>query len=304
MSRLRTKEPQIEELLDHRDQIEASVSDHLGRAYCISEIQDLAGKASHPSAVLSDGEFGVFAKLGRGPNAAEQFRCEAEGLSAISEIVDVLTPTVIGYFLIPNGALLVLKAVKIVVRTKTEWEEAGHSLARLHSAKGPRFGFDEDSYWGNFRQDNRPLDSWNTFFWERWIEPRIECGLDDGHLTVDLAQEVERLGHRLESVCGPHVEPSLVHGDAHQNNILSTPEGPVFVDPNVHFGHPELDLAFVDYFQPVPEALFSAYAEILPIDEDFHDRREFWRMPFYLAMVEADGVIPHDRIRAVLDRFL
>ena len=87
------------------------------------------------------------------------------------------------------------------------------------------------------------------------------------------------------------------------NGLLSTLEGPVFVDPNVHFGHPELDLAFVDYFQPVPEALFAAYTEVLPIDEDFPERRELWRLPFYLAMVEGQGGLPRDRLRAVLDQF-
>ena len=78
----------------------------------------------------------------------------------------------------------------------------------------------------------------------------------------------------------------------------------MFVDPNVHFGHPELDLAFVDYFKPVPEALFSAYDEMSPIAEDFSDRRELWRLPFYLAMVEGHDGDPQEQIRAVLGRFL
>ena len=215
----------------------------------------------------------------------------------------VLTPAVVDCLPIPHGALLVLRAVDVIGRTEKRWEEAGRSLARIHSVKGPRFGFDEDSYWGDFRQNNRPLDSWTTFFRERWVEPRVAYALDKGHLTVDLAKEVGRLGDRLDTICGTPVEPSLVHGDAHQNNILSTLEGPVFVDPNVHFGHPELDLAFVDYFQPVPEALFSAYTEVLPIDEDFPERRELWRLPFYLAMVEGQGGLPRDRLRAVLDQF-
>ena len=137
------------ELLDHRDEIEASVSLYLGHEWGISEIQDLVEKSSHPSAVLSDGEFGVFAKLGRGRCAAEQFRCETVGLSAMS-MAGVLTPTVVGCLLIPNGALLVLKAVRIIERTKTAWEEAGRSLARLHAAKGPRFGFDEGLILMNF----------------------------------------------------------------------------------------------------------------------------------------------------------
>ena len=126
------KEPQIEELLDHRDEIEASVSAYLGHEWGISEIQDLAEKSSHSSAILSDGEFGVFAKLGRGRCAAEQFRCETVGLSAMSAMAGVLTPTVVDCLLIPNGALLVLKAVRIIKRTKTAWKEAGRSLARLH----------------------------------------------------------------------------------------------------------------------------------------------------------------------------
>lgn len=298
------REPQIEELLDHRKEIETSVSTYLGREWHIREIQDQAERAAHPAAVLSDGEFEVFAKLGRSSNAPEQFRCETVGLSTMSELAGVLTPTVVDCLGIPHGAILVLKSVEMVEPTKAAWEEAGRSLARLHSAKGPRFGFDEDSYWGDFRQNNRPLDSWNTFFWERWIEPRISHGLEEGYMPVALAREVERLVGRLDSICGPRVDPSLVHGDAHQNNILNTPEGPVFVDPNVHFGHPELDLAFVDYFQPVPEALFSAYAEMSPIAEDFSDRREVWRMPFYLAMVEGHEGNPQEQIRAVLGRFL
>lgn len=291
-------------LLDHRAQIEASVSRYLGREWHVHEVQDQASRSSHPAAVLSDGEFGVFAKLGVGPGAAELFRCEAAGLSAISEMAGVLTPEVVDCLTIPHGRLLVLKAVDVIERSEKGWKEAGRSLARIHSVKGPRFGFDRDSYWGDFRQDNRPLDSWDTFFWERWVEPKIAYGLDKGHLTVDLAKEVRRLGDRLDSIRGPSVDPSLLHGDAHQNNILSTRQGPVFVDPNVHFGHPELDLAFVDYFQPVPEGLFSAYTGVLPIDEGFTERRELWRLPFYLAMVEGQGGVPHDRLRAVLDRFL
>ena len=33
------------------------------------------------------------------------------------------------------------------------------------------------------------------------------------------------------------------------------------------------------------------------------DRRELWRLPFYLAMVEGQGELPRDRLRAVLDQF-
>ena len=82
----------------------------------------------------------MFAKLGVGPRAGELFRCEAAGLSAISEMAGVLTPAVVDCLTIPHGALLVLKAVDVIERTETGWEEAGRSLARIHSVKGRRFG--------------------------------------------------------------------------------------------------------------------------------------------------------------------
>ena len=279
-------DPKVSELLVHRGQIESSVSDYLGRRWGITEIQDLAEKASHPSAILSDGCFRVFAKLGSGARAEAQFRCEVLGLSAMAQLADVLTPSVIDCFAIHKGSVLVLEAVSIVDRGVEDWREIGYSLAQLHAVKGAQFGFEHDGYWGNFRQNNRPLDDWHVFFWQRWIEPRIACSVDSGHLPIHLAKDVERLFQRVETLCGQHVQPSLLHGDAHQNNILSTPRGAVIIDPNIHYGHPELDLAFVDYFQPVSDNLFRAYEERLPISDGFLERRNLWRLPFYLAMVE------------------
>ena len=54
----------------------------------------------------------------------------------------------------------------------------------------------------------------------------------------------------------------------------------------------EIDLAFVDYFDAVPDDVFEAYREILPIDTGFAQRRELWRLFGYLAVVTVDGHKP------------
>ncbi len=56
-----------------------------------------------------------------------------------------------------------------------------------------------------------------------------------------------------------------------------------------YFGHPEIDLALLDYFAPVPPVVFDAYREITPIDDGFAERRELWRLFGYLAVVAVDG---------------
>jgi len=53
--------------------------------------------------------------------------------------------------------------------------------------------------------------------------------------------------------------------------------------------YPEMDLAFVDFFAPVSEELFQGYQEIAPLEPGFVERRDLWRIPAWLAMVEVDG---------------
>ena len=61
------------------------------------------------------------------------------------------------------------------------------------------------------------------------------------------------------------------------------------IDACPYFGHPEVDLAQVDFFQPVPADLFAAYRDIAPIAPGFADRRELWRLATYLAVVTVGG---------------
>jgi fructosamine kinase len=50
----------------------------------------------------------------------------------------------------------------------------------------------------------------------------------------------------------------------------------VVADAAPYFGHPEIDLTLVDYFQAVPQDVFDAYREIAPIDAEFAQRRNLW----------------------------
>jgi fructosamine-3-kinase len=56
-----------------------------------------------------------------------------------------------------------------------------------------------------------------------------------------------------------------------------------------YFGHPEVDLAFVDVFSPVAPELFGAYVQFGQVDPGFADRRELWRLPGYLGVIAVDG---------------
>ncbi len=287
--------------------IERCVSSHLSQPWHITDIADKSDRASHPSVVLSDGHDAVFVKLGQGPFAVDQIQQEANGLHLLSEIGKVRTPRVIATlnFNGSNQALLIMEAIpEMIDRHPEYWRQMGRALAQLHTTKGLRFGLDTHCYWGSLYQDNTPHTDWPEFFWQRRIAPRLQAALASGSLPHDLAQQVDGLRGHLNALCGPSIEPTLLHGDAQQNNFLCTHDGILFIDPSAYFGHPEIDLAHVDFFAPTPADFFSGYQEVTPIDPGFTRRRDFWRIPAWLAMIEVDGPQHVDTLAVVLQKYV
>jgi fructosamine-3-kinase len=284
--------------------LEQHMSAYLGRAWRVMKAQDMNDKASHPAAILSDGTYSVFVKVGQGSLARDQFEQELAGLRFLTERSGVLTPTGIGTIQVEGEVLLILEAVQLVEREHAQWRQIGRALAGVHSIKSDRCGFASHCYWGSLYQDNSPLVEWVEFYQQRRLAPRLRAAVDSGHLPSDCVRQVEKLSSRLHELCGPKVKPSLLHGDAHQNNFLSTAKGPVLIDPAVYYGHPEMDLAFVDFFAPVPDELFRGYPEIAPLDPGFVERRDLWRIPAWLAMVEVGGPQYLDQLTAALRNYV
>jgi fructosamine-3-kinase len=252
-------------------------------------VEGKAESASHPAAVLSDGLYAVFVKLREGAAGRDQLEQELAGLATLSERAGVLTPLPLGTEEVQGGTLAITGAVETVRREARHWRQMGRALATIHRVKSDRFGYPTHGYWGDLYQDNSQLDDWAEFFWRRRVEPRLHAAIGSGHLPERVGAQVESLRSRLAGLCGPAVAPALLHGDAHQNNFLSTARGPFVIDPAVYYGHPEVDLAAVDFFSPVPHDFFRGYAEIAPIDPRFSRRRDLWRLPAWLAMVEVEG---------------
>jgi fructosamine-3-kinase len=253
------------------------------------DFRDMNEFSSHPSAILSDGFYSIFAKLSTASNGQEQFECELAGLRLLSELAGVLIPTPIGTIPLEGSIVMLLEGIQEIDRTPKEWRQIGQTLAHIHQTKGQQFGLDTHNYFGPLYQDNRPLSDWAAFYAERRLWPRFMGAVNAGHMPTEVIRQVEKLILRIPTLCDSSVIPTLLHGDAQQHNFISTEKGAVVIDPAIYYGHPEMDLAYVDYFHPVPDDLFIGYQEILPIDPGFSERRELWRIYGYLAIAEVEG---------------
>jgi fructosamine-3-kinase len=277
--------------------IERAASAHRGRPWASLGFTDSGDRASHPCGVLHGTPFSVFAKLGVAAQAREQFTAELDGLRLLSRAarIDVPVPVDSGLVSVPAGTLLLFEALPErppEAREPQDWRAIGHVLAAVHRAGHDEFGLrGVRGFFGPLPQDNRPVPAgrWADFFAERRLDPLLRAAAASGHLPADLAAAVGRIAARLPALAGPEPRPSLLHGDAQQHNFVSLPGGAVAIDPAPYYGHPEVDLSQVDFFDPVPGEVFAAYREVAHVDPGFAGRRELWRLPTYLAVISADG---------------
>lgn len=287
-----------------RTSIEQAVSTHIGREWKIQSLKDLNDLASHPCAILSDGAYDVFAKLSDAANGSEQFEVELDGLKLLSKRSGVHTPTSIDILSMESNVVIILEALQPIERKPQQWREIGQALARIHKVKGSQFGLHTQGYFGPLYQDNRPLQSWSAFYGERRLWPRLMGAIDSGNMPSTTIRQVEKLIARLPGLCGPEVTPTLVHGDAQQNNFISTESGAVVIDPAAYYGNAEMDLAYIDYFQPVPNDVFDGYREEGIIDPGFTERRDLWRIYGYLAAVTVNGAAYMPQLTNAIQKYL
>lgn len=209
---------------------------------------------------------------------------EAEGLRALGD-AGARVPAVLGH----DAHRLVLEHVSAT----PDPEALGAELATAHGTTGLRFGWHRDNVIGTLRQANPPT----TSFVELYLEHRLRPYLGD--LPDALAARLQRaMDTVLPGLLERGQPPSLVHGDLWSGNIL---DGRVLIDPAVHHGDREIDLAMLDLFGGIPPALLAGYEAVWPLDAGAERRRPALQLYHLLVHVRLFGAGFHGAVAGRLD---
>lgn len=222
---------------------------------------------------LADGRT-VFAKTRPGA-PADFFHTEVAGLRQLGAAGGAPVPEVLAV----TDEVLVLEWVDPGRPTPAAAEEFGRALAATHARGAANFGGigddpDDGGWLGSLRLPNRPAATWPELYAEQRVGAALRHAVDRGRISTSDAAAVEQVLAVLPALAGPAEPPALLHGDLWAGNVHWSAAGPAYlIDPAVHGGHRETDLAMLALFGcPLLERILDAYDEAAPLAHGWRDR--------------------------------
>lgn len=207
------------------------------------------------------------------PNEHRAAEAEAAGLQWLGEASECV-PRVVAVD--PQRNELQTEYIEAVPPSPEAACRAGVELARIHAAGAPAFGappagWEGPNYIGTQQQDCTPTDDWGEFYTRQRVEPFVHAAVQAGTLDDD---ELAGVLRACEAIRGAHwsLKPARIHGDLWTGNLLFGSEGPAFIDPAAHGGHPQTDLAMLDLFgAPHFDEIVAGYHEVAPLPKNWRE---------------------------------
>ena len=214
------------------------------------------------------------------------FAAEARGLGWLDEAKALRVPAVLAQ----GPDFLVLEWIEGARRTPDFDERLGRGLAALHRATPPSFGLDHDNFIGRLAQANEPRATWPAFYREQRLQPQLQLAVDGGLASPAMRRGFDSLFDALDELVGPPEPPARLHGDLWGGNLMVDERGlPCLIDPAVHGGHREVDLAMMRLFGGFSPNVFAAYHEAYPLAPGHERRIPLYQLYFLMVHVNLFG---------------
>ena len=253
----------------------------------------------------------IFMKANAKENAPF-FTSEALALSAIESTKTIKTPGILCTGTDPGEdagySFLFLDFIEPSRKIKNYWETFGHELAAMHNAEtekftgGTKFGFLQDNFIGERKQENHNSDSWTAFFRDSRLSPQFKAA--DSYFDESDRKKITKLLDHLDEFLVEPESPSLLHGDLWNGNAMCGSDGKAWlIDPASYVGHREADLAMTELFGGFPEDFYQAYKEANPLETGYEERRDLYNLYHLLNHLNMFGSGYLNAVKSILEEY-
>lgn len=229
---------------------------------------------------------------------------EMRGLKLLRDANTISIPAVTGQGTIEHTDFLLLEWIAPGKEVKNYWQAFGESLAALHRNTAPHFGLNHDNYIGSLPQNNAPNPSGIEFFIKSRLQPQLHRTINNKKLPNSVTPLFEKIYNKLPNLL-PNEPPALLHGDLWEGNFLTGPDGKAWlIDPSVHYGFREAEIAFTQLFGGFDSRFYNAYKSAYPLTYGFRERADIYNLYPLLVHVNLFGGSYANQVMAIINRFV
>lgn len=188
--------------------------------------------------------------------------------------------------------------------TKKHEKIIAKQLSQLHQHTQETYGFEKSTTIGGFLQSNIPNKRWTDFFIEQRVLSFAILAFEEGAIDLELLRRIESFAEKMGRYLIEPKQPSLLHGDVWNGNLIPTQDNVYFIDPAIYYGHNEIELAFIGMFNTLGDTFYNEYHRLNPIEDGFfQERMDIYNLYPYLVHVRAFGISYMNGVERILQKF-
>lgn len=218
---------------------------------------------------------------------------EARMLRLLREATDLPVPEVLH----AENDLLILEAMPGEHIGAAAARHCAGLVARLHGVTGEAFGFGGDTLNGRVVLQSPWAERWVPFWSEHRL--RFSRNLATAHrrLPDAMLARIDVVIDATGDLLTEPERPALLHGDLWNANVLAIDDAvTAFLDPSACYGHPEMEIAYVDAFGAFGPEFIEGYQAERPLAVEFWSLRRHVYALYPLLMHAyyfGDRFLPH-----------
>ena len=146
------------------------------------------------------------------------------------------------------------------------------SIIKIHSISNNLYGFNFNTQIGALEQINDFEKNWATFFINKRLNPIFEAANLENYMGSFVNKKINFLFKNINNFIPNNPRASLLHGDLWEGNILFKKNKFIgFIDPGSFFGHNEMEVAYLRWFNPsfVDSKFLEKYNDYIELDKNY-----------------------------------
>ena len=162
------------------------------------------------------------------------------------------------------------------------------SIIKIHTITNNLFGFEFNTQIGALEQSNKFENNWANFYSNRRLSPIFELANIKDNMGNFINEKINYLLNNIKNFIPNNPTPQLLHGDLWEGNIIFNNKKFIgFIDPGSFYGHNEMEIAYLRWFDPsfVDSNFLKKYNEHINIDKNYLNYEPIYQLYYALCNV-------------------